>query len=147
MDRAKKRVLFICTHNSARSQMAEAFLRAMCGDRFEAYSAGTEPTRVDPLVVEVMNEVGLDISGQRAKGLDPFLGKEFDYIVTVCDNAKRSCPFFPGGRQYLHKSFEDPATYVGTPEARKKALRQLRDQIRDWVFLAFCLSSAGGGGS
>lgn len=122
--------------------MAEAFLRAICGDRFEAYSAGTEPTRVDPLVVDVMNEAGVDISGQNAKGLAPFLGMEFDYIVTVCDAAKRSCPFFPGGGQYLHKSFEDPATYVGTPGTRKQALRQLRDQIRDWVSLAFCSSVA-----
>ena len=92
----KKKVLFICTHNSARSQMAEAFLNKLCGDKYKAHSAGIEPREINPYVVKAMAEIGIDISKQRSKSIKEFWGKNFDYVVTVCDNAKENCPFFPG---------------------------------------------------
>ena len=93
--RMKKKVLFLCTHNSCRSQMAEGLLRDMAGDKFEVYSAGVEPTSVHPLAKKVLQEIGIDISGQQSKSVDEFLDKEFDYVITVCDNARQTCPFFP----------------------------------------------------
>lgn len=138
MQPGKTRVLFICRHNSARSQMAEAFLRHTCGDRYEAYSAGTEPTEINPAVVEAMREIGIDISGQSAKGLGAFLDKEFDFVVTVCDDTRGICPIVPPGGTYIHKGFKDPETLVGTDDEKLTALRQLRDEIGDWVSGAFC---------
>jgi arsenate reductase (thioredoxin) len=128
----------MCTHNSARSQMAEAFLRELAGDRFEAYSAGLEPTAVDPLAVEAMRERGIDISAQRAKGLHEFLGKlHFGFLVTVCDRAERECPTFPGMGTRLYWSFEDPAQTIGDHEERLAAFRKVRDEIemrlRGWL--------------
>jgi len=105
----KSRILFLCTGNSARSQMAEGLLRHMAGDRFEVFSAGTRPSGLNPNAVQAMAEVGIDISGHRSKHVDEFAGHQFDYVFTVCDNAKETCPFFPGGGKRLHQSFEDPA--------------------------------------
>jgi len=104
----KKRVLFICTHNAARSQMAEGLLRALHGDHYEAFSAGTEPGSVNASAIRAMAEIGIDISHHRSKSLKEFFDQEFDYVVTVCDHAKESCPYFPGGKKILHQSFDDP---------------------------------------
>src|SRR5208283_1539147 len=106
----KKRVLILCTGNSARSQMAEGLLRHDAGDRFEVFSAGIEPSRVRPEAIAVMRELGIDISGQRSKSVDEFAGQSFDYVLTVCDNARESCPIFPGGAVIIHQGFEDPAS-------------------------------------
>lgn len=126
----KLRVLFLCTGNSARSQMAEAFLRAHGGERFEAFSAGLEPGVINPYTYQVMAESGLDLSGQTSKGLDTYLGKaSFDYLITVCDQADQRCPFFPGMGARLHWSFEDPAAFDGPPEAELDKFRQVRDEI------------------
>lgn len=133
----KKKVLFICTHNSARSQMAEGLVNARYGDRFEAYSAGIEPTRVHPLAIKVMAELGIDISHHRSKSIEEFLGQEFDYVVTVCDHAKETCPFVPGAKEYLHAGFPDPAAAEGTEEERLAAFRQVRDAISAWLEKTF----------
>ena len=112
----KARVLFLCTHNSARSQMAEGLLRYLAGDRFEVQSAGTEATHVRPLAIRAMDEIGVDISGQESKTLDHYLGEPFDYVITVCDDANEACPFFPGARSRLHWSLPDPSAAEGTEE-------------------------------
>lgn len=125
----KKRVLFLCTHNAARSQMAEGLLRRM-GD-FEVFSAGTEKTRVHPLAIEAMREVGIDIRGQRSKTLDEFQGERFDYVITVCDQANENCPIFPGATERLHWSFDDPGAATGTDDERLRVFRQTRDAIRN----------------
>lgn len=126
----RKRVLFLCTHNSARSQMAEGLLRHMAGDRFEAFSAGTEQTRVHPLAIEAMRELGIDMSGHSSKTLDAFGGQRFDYAITVCDRANESCPIFPGDTERIHWSFDDPSAATGTDERRLAAFRRIRDEIR-----------------
>jgi arsenate reductase len=126
----KKRVLILCTGNSARSQMAEGLLRGDAGDRFEVFSAGTKPSRVRPEAIAVMRELGIDISGHRSKSVDEFSGQTFDYVITVCDNAKESCPVFPGAPERIHWSFEDPAAVEGTDAEREAAFRAIRDQIR-----------------
>jgi len=133
----KRKVLFICTHNSARSQMAEGLLRTMYGDRYEAYSAGIKPTGVHPLAVRVMAEIGIDISHHRSKSVVEFLGAEFDYVVTVCDRAKESCPFFPGAREYIHVGFDDPAGFSGTEEESLSVFRRVRDEIKKWILETF----------
>lgn len=128
----KRRVLFLCTHNSARSQMAEGFMRAYGGDHYAALSAGTHPRAVHPLAIRAMAEVGIDISeaaGHRSKWLDEFRGQAFDLVVTVCDDAAEECPFFPGARQQEHWSFPDPSAAAGTEEERLDAFRQVRDAI------------------
>jgi len=127
------RVLFVCTHNSARSQMAEGFLRHIGGSAFEAVSAGTEPGTLHPLAVEVMAEEGIDISGQRAKSVDTFVQQQFDYVITVCDDAKEACPFFPNAANRLHWSFPDPSAAGGTREERLAVFREVRDGIRERV--------------
>ncbi|MEO0235435.1 MAG: arsenate reductase ArsC [candidate division WOR-3 bacterium] len=129
----KKKVLFICTHNSARSQMAEAFLRHLYPDKFEVYSAGTKPGSLNPIVVRVMEEIGIDMSSHYSKGIDGFVGMEFDYVVTVCDSAKESCPFFPGAKQYIHKSFPDPSNIPGSEEEKLEKIRGIRDSIREFI--------------
>lgn len=126
----KKRVLFLCTHNSARSQIAEGLLRKMAGERFEVFSAGTEQTRVQPLAIEAMREIGIDISGHTSKTLDAFEGQTFDYVITVCDRANESCPIFPGGTERIHWSFEDPTAATGTDEQKLRAFRTVRDAIQ-----------------
>jgi arsenate reductase (thioredoxin) len=126
-------VLFLCTHNSARSQMAEGLLRHLAGDRFEAYSAGTEATHVRPLAIRAMDEIGMDISGQESKTLNRYLGVPFDYVITVCDKANEACPFFPGAKNRLHWSFEDPAQATGSEEERLGVFRRARDKIRERI--------------
>ena len=129
----KKRALFLCTHNSARSQMAEGLLRALAGDRFEAMSAGTEATHVRPLAVRAMEEIGVDISEQESKTLERYLKKSFDYMITVCDDANEACPFFPGASERLHWSFEDPSRAEGSEEERLAVFRSVRDRIGERV--------------
>ena len=123
------RVLFICTHNSARSQMAEGLLRARGGDRFAAFSAGTEATEVRPLAIRAMDEIGIDIRGRESKTLLRYLAQQFDLVVTVCDDARESCPVFPGARRMTHWSFEDPSRATGTDEERLAVFRRVRDEI------------------
>ncbi|MCR4432690.1 MAG: arsenate reductase ArsC [Caldiserica bacterium] len=129
----KARVLFICTHNSARSQMAEGYLKKRYGEYFEAYSAGTEPTSVHPLAVRVMREMGIDISEHRSKSVREFLNHHFDLVITVCDSAREACPFFPGAKKYIHAGFPDPAIIEGTEEEKLAAFREVRDQIISWI--------------
>jgi len=126
----KKRVLFLCTGNSCRSQMAEGFLRHIAGDRFEVFSAGVKPTQVNPLAIKVMAEAGIDISKHRSKSAMEFLGQQFDYIITVCDNAKQTCPVFPGKHEKIHWDLEDPAEAQGSEEERIVVFRKIRDEIR-----------------
>jgi arsenate reductase (thioredoxin) len=123
------RVLFLCTHNSARSQMAEGMLRAWAGDRYDAFSAGTEATEVRPLAIRAMAEIGIDISGQSSKTVQSLAGQEFDYAVTVCDDGKESCPYFPGAKRQVHWSFEDPSAAQGSEDERLATFRRVRDQI------------------
>lgn len=125
----KPKVLFLCTGNSARSQMAEGFLRKMAGEYFEALSAGIEPKGLSPLAVKVMSEIGIDISKQRSKDVREFLGSPIPYIITVCDNAKEHCPIFPGTFTYMHWSIEDPAAAQGTEGEKLAVFRRIRDQI------------------
>jgi len=133
------RVLFLCTGNSARSQMAEAFLRKYAGNRFEAHSAGLEPKGVNPLTIQVMQEKGIDISKQISKGINTYLGKVlFQYLVTVCDDAEKNCPtVWPGVNQRMHWSFEDPAAFEGSDEEKLEKFRQIRDlierKIKSWL--------------
>ena len=129
----KKRVLILCTGNSARSQMAEGLLEHDAGDRFEVESAGTKPGRVRPEAIAVMKELGIDISDHRSKHVDEFQGQSFDYVLTVCDNANESCPVFPGPAKRIHKAFEDPAAFQGTEEERLALFRRVRDEIRDYL--------------
>ena len=124
-----KRVLFLCTGNSARSQMAEGLLRHLAGDRFEVASAGVSPTKVRPEAIGVMRELGIDISHQRSKAVDEFVGREFDYVITVCDNANEQCPVFPGKTNRIHWSFDDPAAVEGDELARLAVFRRVRDEI------------------
>jgi arsenate reductase len=127
---ARQRVLFLCTHNSARSQMAEGLLRRLAGDRFEVYSAGTEATSVRPEAVVAMAELGLDISGQESETLERYLGEPFDHVITVCDDANEACPVFPGAKNRLHWSFRDPSRVAGSDEERLAMFREVRDEIR-----------------
>jgi arsenate reductase len=129
----KKRVLILCTGNSARSQLAEGLLRHDAGDRFEVESAGTKPGQVRPEAIAVMKELGIDISGHRSKSIDEFAGRSFDYVLTVCDNAKESCPIFPGHANRLHRNFDDPAVAQGSEEERLEMFRRVRDEIRDYL--------------
>ncbi|MCD4658316.1 MAG: arsenate reductase ArsC [Planctomycetes bacterium] len=128
-----KKVIFICTHNSARSQMAEGLLRFMLGNKYECFSAGTDATSVNPNAIEIMEEIGIDIASQKSEDARKYIGQEFDIVVTVCDNAKESCPFFPGAKKYIHKSFEDPASEIGTSEEKLMIFRKIRDQIKHWL--------------
>ncbi|MFX1513171.1 MAG: arsenate reductase ArsC [Promethearchaeota archaeon] len=129
----KQTALFICTHNSARSQIAEAFLRKKFGNRFHAFSAGTHPTSVHPLAVKVMAELGIDISNQSSKNVTEFLNEEIDYVVTVCDSAKETCPYFAGAKKYIHRSFENPVTDIGSDEKILNGFRRVRDEISCWI--------------
>jgi arsenate reductase len=133
VDSDRQRVIFVCTHNSARSQMAEGMLRAWGGARFEVFSAGTESTRVRPEAIRVMDEIGIDISGQEGKTLEPFLGQAFGWLITVCDDAKEACPTLPGVAQQAHWSIEDPSAASGNEEARVQAFRAARDELRDRI--------------
>ena len=126
----RRRVLILCTGNSARSQLAEGLLRHEGGDGFEVFSAGTRPTGLRPEAVEVMREIGVDISGHRSKSVDEFAGETFDYVITVCDNARESCPVFPAETERIHWSFDDPAAVRGDEETRLATFRRVRDEIR-----------------
>ncbi|MEW6209433.1 MAG: arsenate reductase ArsC [Acidobacteriota bacterium] len=125
-----KRVLILCTGNSARSQMAEGLLRHDSGARFDVSSAGTRPSQVREEAIRAMEEIGIDISAHRSKSVDEFIQEEFDYVITVCDNARESCPVFPARTQKIHWSFDDPAAAVGDAEARLAVFRRVRDEIR-----------------
>jgi arsenate reductase len=129
----RKKVLFICTHNSARSQMAEAFLNSGYGERFVGYSAGTKPSKINPYAVKAMAEVGIDISKNRSKNIKEFLGKEFHYAITLCDSAKNECQFFPGAKKLIHAGFVNPSTFVGTDGEIMLGFRKVRDDIADWI--------------
>jgi arsenate reductase (thioredoxin) len=130
----KKRVLILCTGNSARSQMAEGLLRHDAGNIFDAESAGTKPGTVRPEAIAVMNELGIDISHHRSKHVNEFDCQRFDYVITVCDNAKESCPLFPGAVERLHHSFEDPPpAWHGTEEERMAIFRRVRDDLRAYL--------------
>ena len=133
----KKKVLFICTHNSARSQMAEGMLRSRYGNRYEAYSAGTEPSTVRPQAITAMNEIGVDISDHRSKNIEEFRDVRFDIVVTVCDHAKETCLFFPGGKKYIHRGFNDPSECAGSEEEMDRCFRKVRDEIGEWIGKTF----------
>jgi len=132
-DKEKRKVLFLCTHNSARSQMAEGILRNLYGDKFEVFSAGTEPSRVNPYAIRAMQEIGIDISENTSKSTEGFQGMNIDYVVTVCDRAKESCPTFPGAKHNIRKGFIDPSKFRGKDEEILLGFRQIRDEIRGWI--------------
>ena len=129
----RQRVIFVCTHNSARSQMAEGMLRSWAGDRFEVLSAGTEATRVRPEAIAAMAEIGIDISDHTSTTLEPFLGASFDWLITVCDQANESCPTIPGVERRLHWSIDDPSAASGDEPTRLAAFREARDRLRERV--------------
>jgi len=129
----KPRVLFICTHNSARSQMAEGYMRARYSDLFDVESAGTYVRGVHPIAVAVMKEIGIDISGHRSKLIDEFFGRGADVVVTVCDSAHKACPFFPGAKITIHAGFPDPSACTGTPVECLEVFRTVRDDIIAWI--------------
>jgi len=133
----KSQVLFICTHNSARSQMAEGYLRARYGDRFDVGSAGTDVRGVHPMAVIVMEEIGIDISGHRSKLIDEFFGRGADVVVTVCDSAHNACPFFPGAKKTIHAGFPDPSACNGKPDECLEFFRKVRDDIIAWIDNSF----------
>jgi len=136
-DDKKTNVLFLCTHNSARSQMAEGILKSLYGNKFEVRSAGTEPSRVNPYAIRVMQEIGIDISGNTSKSVDSYFDTHMDYVVTVCDNARESCPAFPGAAHIIHKGFRDPSKFRGKDEEILNGFRQVRDEIKLWVEAEF----------
>jgi len=132
----KLKVLFLCTGNSCRSQMAEAWTNRLKGDHFEAYSAGVQPKRIDPRAIKVMAEAGVDISSQESKNVDAFGNPEFDYVITLCDNARESCPYFPAKTKLIHQGFEDPpklAENAGNEEEAMSHYRRVRDEIKAFV--------------
>ena len=129
----KIKVLFLCTGNSCRSQMAEGFLRELAGERCESFSAGVAPTAINPLAIKVMDEEGIDITGQVSQSADEFKNQEFDYVVTVCDNARQACPVYPGEYKSLHWELEDPADAEGTEEEKLDVFRETRDKIKNNV--------------
>jgi arsenate reductase len=138
----KKKILFICTHNSARSQMAEGYMNEKYGDRYEVFSGGTEKGRVHPMAIAVMKEIGIDISGHRSKLIDEFFGKGIETVVTVCDSAQKACPFFPGAKEEIHQGFPDPSTFTGSDEEIRAGFRRVRDEIIQWIDRMFGTASA-----
>jgi arsenate reductase len=133
----KKEVLFICTHNSARSQITEGYMNAKYAERYEAFSAGTEVTQVHLEAITVMREIGIDISGHRSKLLDEFFGKGVETAMTVCDAANKACPFFPGAREVIHQSFPDPSSLTGSKDEVQAGFRPVRDEIIRWIDRTF----------
>lgn len=129
----KKNILFICVHNSARSQMAEGLVNAHHGELFQAFSAGSEATRVHPMAIRAMAEIGIDISGHRSKTTDEFFGRPFDYVVMVCTEAEAECPFFPGPGERIHHAFPDPSACRGDEDEVLACFRRTRDEIRKWI--------------
>ena len=138
----KKRVLFLCTHNACRSQMAEALLRHRFGDHYTAASAGTSPSRVNPWAIRVMAELGVDVSTQISEHVDAYVEQPFDIVVTTCDTAKETCPAFPGAGRTLHHNFEDPAGAAGSKEKILGAFRRVRDDIDRWIQETFDLDDS-----
>lgn len=136
----KQRVLILCTGNSARSQMAEGYLRHVAGERFEVFSAGTKPVGLNPNAVAAMQELGIDISGHRSKSVDEFAGQQFDYVITVCDNARESCPIFPGNGKRIHQSFDDPAS--ASADRQPQEFRRIRDELAAWIKTSFLRTMA-----
>jgi len=130
---SKEKILFICTNNSARSQMAEGYLKNAYGAHYEVYSAGTEPTVVNPYAIKVMDEIGIDISKHRSKSLKEFSDMEFDLVITVCGGSDQACPFFPGGKKHIHQGFRDPASVKGDEEEKMMIFREVRDEIISWI--------------
>ena len=126
-------MLFVCTHNSARSQIAEGIVNCYYADKLDAYSSGSNPTSINPYSVSVLSEIGVDISNNYSKGFDDLDGIAFDYIVTVCDEAKEKCPYFKGDGVKIHKSFNDPSACSGSDEEKVIFFRKVRDEIRDWI--------------
>jgi arsenate reductase (thioredoxin) len=131
----RKRVLFVCTHNSARSQMAEAMVNAWAPDAFEAFSAGTDATAIRPETIQVMADIGLDLDGQWSKSIDEFRGQPFHWFITVCDEAQKNCPVLPGVPNVAHWSIEDPSHVQGTPDEKLEAFRTARDRLRDRIHI------------
>lgn len=129
----KKSVLILCTGNSARSQMAEGLLKHITKGEYEVHSAGTKPSLVRPEAIKVLQEIGIDISDNRSKSVDEFANREIDYVLTVCNNAKENCPYFPAQTKLIHHSFEDPAEAQGDEEARLAVFRKIRDEIKDYL--------------
>lgn len=130
-------VLFVCTHNSSRSQMAEGLLRARYGDRYEVHSAGTQPGGVNPFAVAVMDEIGVDISDHTSDSVEAFDDTPIDVVVTVCDDAAENCPYIPARKKNLHQGFEDPSAVKGTDEETRAAFRRIRDELADWIEATF----------
>ncbi|WP_263788786.1 arsenate reductase ArsC [Salinibacter grassmerensis] len=137
----KTSVLFVCTHNSARSQMAEGLLRDRYSDRYDAHSAGTERTHVRPLALDVMEEIGVDLAGHTSKTIEDLGDRTFDVVVTVCDAAREACPYLPAEKENLHRSFEDPSAAEGTEEERRAVFRRVRDELAAWIDEAFASES------
>jgi arsenate reductase len=137
----KKKVLFLCSENSCRSQMAEGILRHLMGNEFEVFSAGVRPSVVNPISIKVMAEIGIDISGHRSKSIDEFQGKSFDFVITTCDAARETCPVFPGIARRLHWSFNDPAKAEGSENEILSAFRKVRDEIKLRIQEEFCAQS------
>jgi arsenate reductase (thioredoxin) len=133
----KEKVLFLCNHNAARSQMAEGLLKSLYGKYYYVYSAGNNPSRLSPYAVKVMAEVGVDISKYQSKSLKEFEEIEFDYVVTVCGGSEEACPVFLGGKQYLHKPFDDPASVNGNEDDKIIAFRRIRDELKIWIEKTF----------
>jgi arsenate reductase len=133
----KKKVLFLCTENSCRSQMAEGILRHLMGNEFEVFSAGIWPSIVNPIAIKVMAEIGIDISGHRSKSVHEFHGTSFDFVITTCDAARETCPFFPGKARHLHWSFNDPAEARGSEEEILSAFRKVREEIKQQISETF----------
>ncbi len=129
----KIKILFICTHNSARSQIAEGIANSMFGDSFEAYSAGTSPTFINPYAISVMKDIGINIENNRSKSVNEFNDLNFDYAVTVCERARESCPVFTGAKKVIHKSFNDPSSTTGNSEEILEEFKSVRDQIKTWI--------------
>jgi len=133
MSTTKKRILFLCTHNSCRSQMAEALANHYLADNFQAFSAGTEATRVNPLALQVLAELGIATSTQYSKILDEYAGQNFDYVITLCGDANERCPLFFGGVERIHHGFQDPSRSIGSEEYLLSEFRRVRDEIKNWV--------------
>lgn len=133
----KQRILFLCTHNSCRSQMAEGLANHFLPDRCQAFSAGTEATRVNPLAARVLSELGIDISHHRSKTLDEFRGESFDQVITLCGDANETCPLFVGGTRRSHRGFDDPSKLTGSEEEVLPEYRRVRDEIKSWIITTF----------